>query len=319
VRLLVTGGAGYIGSVVAGQLLAAGHDVTVLDNLSTGHRDAVPEQAGFVEADLTDAARVLTPDAGFDAVLHFAAKSLVGESQDRPELYWRNNVGGSLALLDAMRSAGVRRIVFSSTAATYGEPEHNPIDETATAVPTNTYGHTKLAVDRMLAGEALAHGLGAISLRYFNVAGAADGRGERHVVETHLIPIALQVAAGGRAGLTVHGKDWPTPDGTCVRDYIHVADLARAHLLALDGCQPGAHRVYNLGNGAGFSVTQVVEAVRRVTGHPVPVQVGPRRAGDPAILVASCERIRAELGWEPALPELDVMVADAWDFVRSRG
>ncbi len=318
-RLLITGGAGYIGSVVAGQLLAAGHDVTVLDNLSTGHRDAVPEQAGFVEADLTDAARVLTPDAGFDAVLHFAAKSLVGESQDRPELYWRNNVGGSLALLDAMRSAGVRRIVFSSTAATYGEPEHNPIDETATAVPTNTYGHTKLAVDRMLAGEALAHGLGAISLRYFNVAGAADGRGERHVVETHLIPIALQVAAGSRAGLTVYGEDWPTPDGTCVRDYIHVADLARAHLLALDGCQPGAHRVYNLGNGAGFSVTQVIEAVRRVTGHPVPVQVGPRRAGDPATLVASSERIRAELGWEPALPELDVMVADAWDFVRGRG
>ncbi|MGI8532674.1 MAG: UDP-glucose 4-epimerase GalE [Geodermatophilaceae bacterium] len=318
-RLLVTGGAGYIGSVVAGQVLAAGHDVTVLDNLSTGHRDAVPEQAGFVEADLTDAARVLTPDAGFDAVLHFAAKSLVGESQDRPELYWRNNVGGSLALLDAMRSAGVRRIVFSSTAATYGEPEHNPIDETATAVPTNTYGHTKLAVDRMLAGEALAHGLGAISLRYFNVAGAADGRGERHVVETHLIPIALQVAAGSRAGLTMYGEDWPTPDGTCVRDYIHVADLARAHLLALDGCQPGAHRVYNLGNGAGFSVTQVIEAVRRVTGHPVPVQVGPRRAGDPATLVASSERIRAELGWEPALPELDVMVADAWDFVRGRG
>ena len=316
-RLLVTGGAGYIGSVVAGQLLVAGHDVTVLDNLSTGHRDAVPEQAAFVEADLTDAARVLSQGAGFDAVLHFAAKSLVGESQDRPELYWRNNVGGSLALLDAMRSAGVHRIVFSSTAATYGEPEHNPIDETSPAVPTNTYGHTKLAVDRMLAGEALAHGLAAISLRYFNVAGASDGRGERHVVETHLIPIALQVAAGSRAGLTVYGGDWPTPDGTCVRDYIHVADLARAHLLALEGCQPGAHRVYNLGNGAGFSVTQVVEAVRRVTGHPVPVQLGPRRPGDPATLVASSERIRAELGWEPALPELDVMVADAWDFVRN--
>ncbi len=318
-KLLVTGGAGYVGSVVSAQLLQAGHDVTVLDNLSTGHRDAVPDGASFVECDLADSATVLTTDAGFDAVLHFAAKSLVGESQERPELYWHNNVGGSLALLDAMRSAGVRRIVFSSTAATYGEPETVPIDETAPNAPTNTYGHTKLAVDRMLSGEALAYGLGAVSLRYFNVAGAAHGLGERHGVETHLIPIALQVAAGTREELVVYGDDWPTPDGTCVRDYIHVADLARAHLLALEACPPGSHRIYNLGSGSGFSVSEVAEAVRRVTGHAIPVSVGGRRAGDPAVLIASSARITAELGWEAAHPEIDVMVADAWEFARSRG
>ncbi|MBA2414882.1 MAG: UDP-glucose 4-epimerase GalE [Geodermatophilaceae bacterium] len=315
-KLLVTGGAGYIGSVVAAQLLEADHEVTVLDDLSTGHRDAVPAGAHFVEADIADSAKVVTAD--FDGVLHFAAKSLVGESQQRPELYWRTNVAGTLALLDALRHAGVRRIVFSSTAATYGEPDTVPIDETAPTAPTNTYGHSKLAVDRMLGGEALAHGLGAVSLRYFNVAGAHGGFGERHAVETHLIPIALQVAAGEREQLVVYGEDWPTPDGTCVRDYIHVADLAGAHLLAVQACEPGSHRIYNLGNGAGFSVREVIEAARRVTGHPIPVEVGPRRPGDPAVLVASSERIRAELGWEPAHPEIDVMVADAWEFIRSR-
>ena len=314
-KLLVTGGAGYIGSVVAAQLLAAGHEVTVLDDLSTGHRDAVPAAADFVEVDIADSAKVVT--AEFDAVLHLAAKSVVGESQRRPELYWRTNVGGTLALLDAMREVGVRRLVFSSTAATYGEPATVPIDETAPNAPTNTYGHSKLAVDRMLAGEALAHGLGAISLRYFNVAGADAGLGERHAVETHLIPLALQVAAGALEHLVVYGEDWPTPDGTCVRDYIHVADLARAHLLALTACEPGTHRIYNLGNGAGFSVREVVDAARRVTGHPIPVVVGPRRAGDPAVLVASAERIRAELAWEPAYAEIDVMVADAWEVARS--
>ncbi|MBA2553269.1 MAG: UDP-glucose 4-epimerase GalE [Geodermatophilaceae bacterium] len=315
-KLLVTGGAGYIGSVVAAQLLAAGHEVTVLDDLSTGHRDAVPAAADFVEVDIADSAKVVT--AEFDAVLHLAAKSVVGESQRRPELYWRTNVGGTLALLDAMRDVGVRRLVFSSTAATYGEPATVPIDETAPNAPTSTYGHSKLAVDRMLAGEALAHGLGAISLRYFNVAGADAGLGERHAVETHLIPLALEVAAGVREHLVVYGEDWPTPDGTCVRDYIHVADLARAHLLALAACEPGTHRIYNLGIGAGFSVREVLDAARRVTGHPIPVVVGPRRAGDPAVLVASAERIRAELAWEPAYAEIDVMVADAWEVARSR-
>lgn len=317
-KLLVTGGAGYIGSVVAAQLLSGGHDVTVLDDLSTGHRDAVPPGAEFVEGGVHDSAGVLTAEAGYEAVLHFAAKSLVGESQERPELYWQNNVGGSMALLAAMRAAGVRRMVFSSTAATYGEPELVPIDETAYTAPTNIYGHTKLAVDRMLAGEAAAHGLGAVSLRYFNVAGADGGLGERHATETHIVPIALQVAGGMRAEFTVFGADYPTEDGTCIRDYIHVADLARAHLLALAATAPGTHRVYNLGNGAGFSVREVLDSVRRVTGHPIPVRAGARRAGDPAVLVASSERIRAELGWEPVHPELDVMVADAWEFARSR-
>lgn len=315
-RLLVTGGAGYIGGVVTAQLLADGHEVTVLDNLSTGHRDAVPAGARFVEADVADSAKVMS--GGFDAVLHFAAKSLVGESQERPELYWRNNVCGSLALLDAMREAGVRRIVFSSSAAAYGEPETVPVDETAASAPTNTYGYTKLTVDRMLSGEALAHGVGAVSLRYFNVAGATGGLGERHAVETHLIPLALQVAAGQRDSLTMYGQDWPTPDGTCIRDYIHVEDLAGAHLLALAACAAGSHRIYNLGNGEGFSVHEVVEAVRRVTGHPIPVRVGPRRPGDPAVLVASSQRIQAELGWQPAHPEIDVMVADAWAHLRLR-
>lgn len=317
-KLLVTGGAGYIGSVVTAQLLADGHQVSVLDDLSTGHRDAVPAAASFTECGVHDAARVLTAGAGFDAVLHFAAKSLVAESQERPELYWHNNVGGSTALLDAMRAAGVRRIVFSSTAATYGEPEQVPIDETAHAEPTNIYGHTKLAVDRMLAGEAAAHQLGAVSLRYFNVAGASAGLGERHATETHVIPIALQVAAGARDHFTVFGEDYSTEDGTCIRDYIHVADLARAHLLALEATAPGTHRVYNLGNGAGFSVRQVLESARRVTGLPIPMRSGPRRAGDPAVLVASSARIRAELGWAPQHPELDVMVADAWEFARAQ-
>lgn len=315
-KLLVTGGAGYIGSVVTATLLDAGHDVTVLDDLSTGHADAVPAGATFAEVDLVDAGSVLTPD--FDGVLHFAAKSLVGESQVKPDMYWRNNVGGTLALLDAMRKAEVTRIVFSSTAATYGEPESVPIDETAPNAPTNTYGNSKLAVDRMLSGEALAYGLGAVSLRYFNVAGAAHGYGERHRVETHLIPIALQVAAGTRESLAVYGVDWPTSDGTCVRDYIHVADLATAHALALDACAAGSHRIYNLGNGNGFSVMEVVEAVRRVTGHPVPVTVEGRRPGDPASLVASSQRAQAELGWVPAHPEIDVMVADAWAFAQTQ-
>jgi UDP-glucose 4-epimerase len=310
-RVLVAGGAGYIGSVVTAALLAGGHEVTVLDDLSTGHADAVPDGARLVTASLHDSAGVLA-DVRPEAVLHFAAKSLVGVSQERPEEYWDTNVGGSLALLEAMRAVGCRRIVFSSTAATYGEPDQVPIREDAPARPANTYGATKLAVDHMLASYAVAHGFAAVSLRYFNVAGAAYGRGERHTTETHLIPIALQVAAGEREALTVYGEDYPTPDGTCIRDYIHVGDLADAHLLALPAPAPGEHRVYNLGNGTGFSVQQVVDAVREVTGHPVPVVVGPRRAGDPARLVASSDRIRADLGWSPRHAELAGIVRDAW-------
>jgi UDP-glucose 4-epimerase len=316
-RVLVAGGAGYIGSVVTAALLADGHEVTVLDDLSTGHEDAVPSAATFVQASLHDSAPVLA-DVRPEAVLHFAAKSLVGASQERPQEYWDTNVCGSLALLEAMRAVDCRRIVFSSTAATYGEPERVPIAEDAPTRPTNTYGATKLAVDAMLTSYAVAHDFAAVSLRYFNVAGAAHGLGERHTTETHIIPIALQVATGQRESMTVYGDDYPTPDGTCIRDYIHVGDLADAHLLALTAPAPGEHRIYNLGNGLGFSVQQVVDAVREVTGHPVPVVVGPRRAGDPAQLVASSERIRADLGWTPRHPDLVDIVRDAWELLSAR-
>jgi UDP-glucose 4-epimerase len=310
VKLLVTGGAGYIGSVVAAQLLEEGHEVTVLDDLSTGHADAVPAGAAFVQASITEAGGVLSE--GFDAVLHFAAKSLVGESVEKPGLYWSNNLGGTLALLDAMRQAGVNRIVFSSTAATYGEPERTPILETDPTRPGNPYGASKLAVDTTLTAFAGMYGLGAVSLRYFNVAGAYGEFRERHTVETHLIPNILKVALGERESVSVFGTDYPTPDGTCIRDYVHVADLARAHLLALDACTPGEHRIYNLGSGTGFSVKEVVDVCREVTGHPIPTTVAARRPGDPAVLVASSEKIQHELGWKPAHASLRDMVTDAW-------
>jgi UDP-glucose 4-epimerase len=313
-KLLVTGGAGYVGSVVAGHLLATGHDVTVLDDLSTGHRDGVPAGAEFVEADVHDAADVLT--SAFDGVLHFAAKSLVTESVENPALYWKSNVGGTRALLDAMRAGDVRRLVFSSTAATYGEPERLPLLESAPARPTSPYGASKLAVDLMIRDYAAAYGLAAVSLRYFNVAGSWRGLGERHLTETHLIPIALQVAAGIRTRLVVHGDDYPTPDGTAVRDYLHVSDLADAHLLALDAATAG-HTIYNLGSGSGFSVREVVGVVAAVTGREIRSVVGPRRPGDPAELVASSERIRAELGWRPVRTTLRQIVADAWQFASS--
>ena len=314
-RVLVAGGAGYIGSVVTAALVAGGHEVTVLDDLSTGHADAVPDGATLAQVSLHDSAPVLA-DVLPEAVLHFAAKSLVGASQQQPEDYWHTNVGGTLALLEAMRAVDCRRIVFSSTAATYGEPESVPIREDAPTRPTNTYGASKLAVDHMLTSYAVAHDFAAVSLRYFNVAGAAYGLGERHAVETHLIPLALQVAAGRRESLTVFGDDYPTPDGTCIRDYVHVADLADAHLLALPAPAPGEHRIYNLGNGTGFSVQEVVDAVREVTGHPLPVVVGERRSGDPAQLVASSDRIRADLGWGPKHTDLTGIVRDAWEVAR---
>jgi UDP-glucose 4-epimerase len=319
VRLLVTGGAGYIGGVVALHLVRAGHDVTVLDDLSTGHADSVPDGARFVAGDIAGtAAAVLADGDPYDGVLHFAAKALVGESVEHPERYWHTNVAGTLALLDAMRATAVPRLVFSSTAATYGEPAEVPITETAPTRPTNPYGASKLAVDMMITSEAEAHGLGAVSLRYFNVAGASGRQGERHSPETHIIPIALQVVRGERPAFAIYGDDYPTPDGTCIRDYVHVDDLAEAHLLALAGTDPGQHRIYNLGNGAGFSVLDVVEAVRRVTGHPVPTELAARRPGDPAVLVASSARIREELGWTPRKPTVDEMVADAWKFEQSR-
>ncbi len=315
-KLVVTGGAGYIGSVCAARLLEAGHEVTVIDDLSTGHADAVPDGARFIEGDAADTAeRVLAE--GFDGVLHFAAKSLVGESMQDPGAYWRGNVLTSLRLLDAMRAHGTGRLVFSSTAATYGEPERIPITESARTAPTNTYGASKLAVDHAITSYARAHGLAAVSLRYFNVAGAYRSFGERHTTETHLIPIVLQVASGDRHRVQIYGDDYPTDDGTAIRDYIHVTDLADAHLLALGRAQRGEHRVYNLGNGTGFSVRQVIDACRAVTGHPIPDQIAPRRAGDPAVLVAASDRAREELGWEPSRADLRVIVADAWAFVKS--
>ncbi|MFJ3768282.1 UDP-glucose 4-epimerase GalE [Streptomyces sp. NPDC090082] len=315
-KYLVTGGAGYVGSVVAAHLLERGHEVVVLDDLSTGFAEAVPEGAGFIEGRVQDAARWI--DGSYDGVLHFAAFSQVGESVAKPEKYWENNVGGTMALLAAMRAAGVGRLVFSSTAATYGEPETVPVTETAPTAPTSPYGASKLAVDHMIGGECAAHGLAAVSLRYFNVAGAYGTLGERHEPESHLIPLVLQVALGRREAISVYGEDYPTPDGTCVRDYIHVADLAEAHLLALDAMTPGEHLICNLGNGNGFSVREVVETVRKVTGHPVPEVTGPRRPGDPAVLVASAEAARERLGWTPSRPDLAGVVADAWAFARLR-
>lgn len=312
-RVLVTGGAGYVGSVVTAQLLGAGHDVTVLDDLSTGHRDAVPDGAALVESDVRDAGAVL---AGVDAVLHFAAMALVSESMARPELYWRTNVVGTLALLDAMRTAGVRTLVFSSTAATYGEPAVSPITEDTPTLPLNPYGHTKLAVDHMLSGESAAHGLAAVSLRYFNVAGACGRVGERHDPETHLIPNVLAVPAGRKAAAEVYGTDYPTRDGTAVRDYLHVEDLGQAHLLALDAAAAGTHWIYNLGTGTGYTVREVIEACRRVTGHPVPSVDRDRRPGDPAKLVASGRLASDRLGWNPK-HGLDRIVADAWAFITS--
>jgi UDP-glucose 4-epimerase len=317
-RLLVTGGAGYIGSIVARHLIAADHEVVVLDNLSRGHREAVPDGADLVTADLLDREALgAVVERGFDAVLHFAALSLVGESGTRPELYYRVNVGGTLNLLEAMRAADVPKLVFSSTAAVYGEPKEIPIPETALTMPTNTYGRSKLAVDWMIGDFCRAHGLGAASLRYFNVAGASGGLGEDHDPETHLIPNILRVALGAVPFVEVYGTDYDTSDGTAIRDYIHIDDLAEAHVLALAAVESGRHRIFNLGNGTGFSVREVVRAARQVTGAEIHAREAPRRAGDPATLVASSDLIRAELGWTPRKPALEEMVADAWAFAQA--
>ena len=311
-RTLVTGGAGYIGAVVAKQLLAAGHEVVVLDDLSRGHAAAIPAGAGHAAVALGDAAALReTLAGGFDAVLHFAALALVAESVEHPERYWHNNVVGTLNLLDAMRAHGVGRLVFSSTCATYGEPERVPIVEAEPTAPVNAYGASKLAVDLMIRDECRAHGLAAASLRYFNVAGASGALGEDHEPETHLIPLVLQAAAGVRERITVFGTDYPTRDGTAVRDYIHVEDLGDAHLLALERLSAGEHRIYNLGSGDGYTVREVIEAARRVTGREIPVNEEGRRPGDPPELIASNSRAREELGWQPRRG-LDEMIADAW-------
>ncbi|HKD96962.1 MAG TPA: UDP-glucose 4-epimerase GalE [Micromonosporaceae bacterium] len=319
-KVLVTGGAGYIGSVVTHRLAEAGHAVVVVDDLSTGHDVNLPAGVEFHKISVHQVADVLTPGAGFDGVLHFAGKIEVAESVARPEYYWHHNVTGTIALLEAVRAARTPRMIFSSTGSLYKADASAtrvvPLTEASAVAPTNPYAATKLTVDMMLAGECGAHGLGAASLRYFNAAGAVGTLGERHEPESHLIPIVLQAAAGQRGELPLYGEDYPTPDGSCVRDYIHVADLATAHLLALEWIQPGRHEVFNLGNGNGYSNKQVIDTVREVSGRPVPVRVQPRRPGDFMASVADASKARDLLGWVPARPALHDIVGDAWNFHR---
>jgi len=313
-KVLVTGGAGYIGSVVTSTLLSRGHQVFVYDNLSHGFRGAVPKKTDLIVGDIADRAnltRVITT-IGIEAVMHFAAFIEAGESMKVPEKYFRNNTVGSLSLLETMLEAGVRNLVFSSTAALYGDPEHTPIRETDRLQPTNAYGESKLLVEHMLDWFHRIHGLQYASLRYFNAAGATEELGEAHRPESHLIPIVLQVALGKRDSISIYGTDYPTPDGTCVRDYVHVLDLAQAHLLALEALEQEPKQIYNLGSGRGFSVREVIETARRVTGHKIPSIESPRRPGDPAVLVASSEKIQSELGWRPEYAELEQIIASAW-------
>jgi UDP-glucose 4-epimerase len=318
-RVLVTGGAGYIGSVVVEELLRDGHDVVAYDNLSKGHGAGVAPGAAFVRADLLDAEVLLDTLTSHrvEAVIHMAASSIVGESVSEPARYYHNNVTAGFALLDAIRSADVGRLVFSSTAAVYGEPAKQPVEEGDPTSPTNPYGETKLAFERALHWHEGAYGLRHASLRYFNAAGATRRCGEQHDPETHLIPLVLQAAAGRRTHVEVYGDDYPTRDGTCVRDYVHVADLARAHVLAL-GLLDERSAVYNLGcGGDGYTVKEVIDAAREVTGRDIEVRAGPRRAGDPAVLVASSEKIKKELGWSPQFQDLRKIVESAWEWMRA--
>jgi len=319
-RVLVTGGAGYIGSVVSEQLVDDGHDVVVYDNLSKGHRDAVVEGARFVEGDLHDADLLRRTLDGnrVEAVIHMAAFSLVGESVEAPAKYYHNNVVAGLVLLDTMRECGVKRIVFSSTAATYGEPESQPIFESAPTSPTNPYGESKLTFEKAMHWYEQAYGIRYASLRYFNAAGASENCGEDHDPETHIIPITLQVATGKRSHVEIYGDDYPTADGTCVRDYIHVIDLARAHILALDVLDKRS-AIYNLGcGGDGYSVRDVIDTAKRVTGKEIPVRMGQRRAGDPAVLIASSDKIKSELGWQPQFQDLGVIIESAWRWLQKK-
>lgn len=316
-RVLVTGGAGYIGSVTVEQMLDRGHEIVVLDNLIKGHQQAVDPRARFVEGDIADIALVekTLKDNRIDAVVHFAAASLVGESMQNPGKYFQNNVAGGASLVEAMLRAGVRMLVFSSSAATYGNPETSPIKETDPTAPINPYGESKLMFERMLRWYDEANGLRFVSLRYFNAAGASEKFGEVHDPETHLIPLVLQAALGQRPSVQIFGDDYPTPDGSAVRDYIHVIDLAEAHILAINWLASGGEsQIFNLGNGTGFSVRQVVEAAKRVTGRDIDAQVGPRRAGDPPVLVASSEQISRKLGWKPRYHDLDEIIRSAWNW-----
>lgn len=329
-KVLVTGGAGYIGGTVAQLLTMQGHEAVVYDNLSHGRRELLPRGVKFVEGELGDRPAlenlfISAKNQGqpFDGVLHFAALIEAGESMVHPEQFFRNNTASTLSLLEAVLAHGPRKVVFSSTAAVYGEPESVPIVETARLLPTNAYGESKLLVEHMLGWFNRIHGLRYASLRYFNVAGAPEGpdgitRGEAHDPESHLIPLVLDVALGRRKSIKIFGEDYATPDGTCVRDYIHVADLADAHLLALDALDRQDRLIFNLGNGKGFSVREVIESARRVTGHPIPAEVHPRRPGDPAVLVASSEKAIRELGWKPKYTELDEIVRTAWVWHQKR-
>jgi len=321
-RILITGAAGYIGSVTSDVLLRSGHHAVVYDNLTRGHRDAVPPGALFVEGDLLDKERLLETliRERIEAVIHMAGDALVGESMQNPGKYYLSNVVGGLSLLDAMHEAGIRTVVFSSTCAVYGTPDNIPIDETAPVRPVNPYGESKLAFERALGWFQAAHGFRTMALRYFNAAGASERCGERHEPETHLIPLVLDVAAGKREQVTIYGADYPTRDGTCVRDYIHVLDLADAHILALNALKAGERRslVYNLGcGGQGHSNREVVDCARRVTGKSIPVAIGPRRPGDPAVLVASSEKAARELGWRPKRQQLEEIIGSAWEWMAS--
>jgi UDP-glucose 4-epimerase len=317
-RIFLTGGGGYIGSAAAQALISAGHKVTVYDSLVTGHRQAVPEGAQFIQADLSD--RQALFDAlraqEYSAVMHFAAFIEAGESMHEPGKYFQNNAINSLWLLEACVQAGVRRFVYSSSAAVYASSDE-PLTEEAPLRPSNIYGQTKLMTETMLEWYRQARGLGYAALRYFNAAGGLPDRGEAHQPETHLIPLVLQVALGQRSGVQIFGTDYPTPDGTCVRDYVHVTDVVSAHSLALDALEPEAQLIYNVGSGAGYSVRQVVEAARRITGHPLPAEEAPRRPGDPPRLVANSDKIRRELGWAPQHPSLEDIIASAWEWHRT--
>lgn len=329
-KILVTGGAGYIGGTVAGLLAERGHSAVIFDNLGHGKRELLPSGADFVQGELEDRPLIESLFMGakqqgepFGAVLHFAALIEAGESMVHPEIFFRNNTAATLSLIEAMLAHGPRKLVFSSTAAVYGEPEAVPIPENARHQPTNVYGESKLLVEHMLRWFNQIHGLRYASLRYFNVAGAPEGpsgitRGEAHDPESHLIPLILDVALGRRKSIRIYGEDYPTPDGTCIRDYIHVSDLAEAHLLALNALESQERVIYNLGNGRGFSVLEVIDSARRVTGHPIPAEVHPRRPGDPAVLVASSEKAIRELGWKPRYTQLDDIMRTAWVWHQKR-
>jgi UDP-glucose 4-epimerase len=318
-RILVTGGAGYIGGTVAQLLIDHGHQIVIYDNLSHGHRSMLPAGAEFIEGELADRQSLeKLLSTSIDGVMHFAALIEAGESMQKPEIYFRNNSASTLSLFEAMLATGVNRLVFSSTAAVYGEPKSTPILEDAPLNPTNAYGESKLLVEQMLSWLNRVHGFRYASLRYFNVAGAIEGRGEAHEPESHIIPLILDVALGRRQGIKIFGQDYGTPDGTCIRDYIHVQDLAHAHLLAFEALKDRDRLIYNIGNGVGFSVREVIESVRRVTGHAIPVEECPRRPGDPAVLIASSEKISRELGWKPEYSKLDDIIESAWKWHQQR-